>query len=58
MDISGFDFSAGELGKILEELAPIAKAVEVEPRLHKEDEMTRTADGMVPMEQRESGTPA
>jgi hypothetical protein len=49
MDISAFDFSARELGGLLEDLAPLAKAVEIEPRLHQEDEMSRTADGMVPM---------
>jgi hypothetical protein len=49
MDISAFDFSASELGELLEDLAPLANAVEIEPRLHQEDEMSGTADGMVPM---------
>jgi hypothetical protein len=49
MDVSAFDFNATELRELLEELAPIAKTVEIEPRLHQEDEMSRTAEGMVPM---------
>jgi hypothetical protein len=47
MDISAFDFSAVELTELLVELAPVAKAIEVEPRLHQEDEMARTGEGWV-----------
>ena len=37
------------LGGLLEDLAPLAAAIEIEPSLHHEDEMSRTADGLVPM---------
>jgi len=48
MDASVFDFGASELTDLLAELAPVAKAIDVEPRLHQEDEMARTAEGWVP----------
>jgi hypothetical protein len=49
MDKSAFDFSASEMGELLEDLALLANAVQIEPRLYQENEMSRTADGMVPM---------
>jgi hypothetical protein len=49
MDVSAFDFSAREIGAILDDLAPLAKTFEIEPRVHQADEMSRTADGLVPM---------
>ncbi len=47
MDVSAFDFSPDELSELLVELASVAKAIDVEPRLHQEDEEARTAEGWV-----------
>lgn len=55
VDISVFDFDAPELGGLLLELAPVAKAIDLEPRLHQEDEMARTAEGWVPMHEGQTG---
>jgi hypothetical protein len=49
VDISAFDFSPAELTALLVELATVAKAIEVEPRLHHEDETARTPEGIVKM---------
>jgi hypothetical protein len=50
-----FDFSPAELTALLIELAPVAKAIEIEPRLHQEDEMARTVGGWVKMHEGLSG---
>ena len=47
MDISGFDFKPDELTELLVALASVAKAIDVEPRLHQEGEEVRTAEGWV-----------
>lgn len=47
MDVSAFDFSPVELPNLLVELATVAKAIDLEPRLHQEDEMARVAEGWV-----------
>ena len=49
MDISAFDFSPAELSQLLVGLATVAKTIEIEPRLHDEDEMARTDGDWVKM---------
>lgn len=49
VDVSAFDFRASELADLLAELASVVKAIDVEPRLHQEDEMAHTREGWVPM---------
>jgi hypothetical protein len=49
VDISVFDFSPSELTGLLVELAAVAEAIYIEPRLHTENETTRTADGVAKM---------
>jgi len=49
MDISAFDFSPAELSELLVELATLAKAIDIEPRLHDKDEEAPTAEGIVKM---------
>lgn len=47
MDVSAFDFLPVEMTELLVPLSAIAKTIEVEPRLHQEDEFARTVDGLV-----------
>jgi hypothetical protein len=47
VDVSGFDFKPHELTELLVALASVAKAIDVEPRLHQEDEEVRTPSGRV-----------
>lgn len=49
MDVSAFDFRPAELTELLVGFAAIAKAIDVEPRLHQEDEVAQTPDGIVKM---------
>ena len=49
MDVSAFDFIPVEMTELLVPLAAIANTIEVEPRLHQENEVARTADGLVKM---------
>jgi hypothetical protein len=55
VDVSAFDFGPSELTELLVELASVAKAIDLEPRLHQEDEMARVAEGWVPMHEGLSG---
>ena len=47
VDVSRFDFKPDELTKLLVALASVASAIDVEPRLHQDDEEVRTAEGWV-----------
>lgn len=49
VDVSAFDFTASELTDLLLGLAPVTKAIDVEPRLHRADEMAHTREGWVPL---------
>lgn len=49
MDVSAFDFLPAELPDLLVGLAPLAKAIDIEPRLHQDDETGLTAEGIVKM---------
>ena len=55
VDVSDFDFGPAELTELLIKLASVAKVIDVEPRLHQEDEMARTAEGSVPLHEGLSG---
>jgi hypothetical protein len=47
VDVSAFDFGPAELTDLLVELAAVSKAIDIEPRLHQEDEMARVAEGWI-----------
>jgi hypothetical protein len=47
VDISGFDFKPDELTELLMALAYVASTIDIEPRLHQDDEEVRTAEGWV-----------
>lgn len=49
MDVSAFDFSPAELTELLVGLATVAEAIDIEPRLHTEEEEAPTAEGIVKM---------
>lgn len=49
MDVSAFDFLPVEMTELLVPLSTIAKTIEIEPRRHQEDEVARTAEGLVKM---------
>ena len=55
MDVSAFDFKPAELAELLVALAEIVQAIDVEPRLHQEDEEAPTADGVVKLHEGLSG---
>jgi hypothetical protein len=47
MDTSAFDSLSAELTELLIELAPVAEAIDLEPRLHQENEMAHVAEGWI-----------